>query len=294
MAPNQRLCQNVPACCICGAKPRLHSLYCPRCAKLAYGGRNDGMGARKKALQQAWNKERQCFVCYYTGAMLEMVDRHSPWYRCFDHRTPGNAKDLVLTTRAINALKSGLTDKEFMAILKEMVRHWEEMTPFDVNVVEFKYWHRNTRPSRYDEVAPGKISRAGISHDGICVVCAGKAAPHHQTCARCLKFVTKSHEKTARRMALKGAWSAEKGGFICAYTGVTLNDTDRRSPWYVSFDHKTPKKKGDLQVVAYFINIMKAELSDEEFRAFVKEMVKHWTEGSQFNRDIISFKYWHR
>ena len=82
-------------------------------------------------------------------------------------------------------------------------------------------------------------------------------------------------------------------GFRCHYTGVLLDITDQLSPWYLTFDHRTPGKKGGLVVCAAWINSMKNRLTEEEFKAVIIEFARCKETGEPFNMAVARFKYWH-
>jgi len=47
-------------------------------------------------------------------------------------------------------------------------------------------------------------------------------------------------------------------------------------------------------VAVAFANMMKTDLSEEEFWLVVGELAGHFRTGKPFNRYIIKFKYWKR
>jgi len=59
-------------------------------------------------------------------------------------------------------------------------------------------------------------------------------------------------------------------------------------------DHSTPRQPGTLRVAVAFVNMMKTDLSEEEFWLVVGELADHFRTGKPFNRDIIKFAYWKR
>ena len=104
----------------------------------------------------------------------------------------------------------------------------------------------------------------------------------------------KSHVYKARGNVLKQAWSADEDGFLCHYTGVRVDEDDPGSPWYLSFDHGTPRDDGTLVVAAWWVNAMKTALSEEEFWKVVGEYDRYLREGGEFDRDVVGFRYWRR
>jgi hypothetical protein len=101
-------------------------------------------------------------------------------------------------------------------------------------------------------------------------------------------------EDSARAEAMIDAWDEVGKCFRCQVTGIALEEKDHNSPFFLSFDHVIPGKKGKLQCVCRFVNQMKADLSKEEFLLLVPELADHIRTGRPFNKDVIKFQYWHR
>jgi hypothetical protein len=87
-------------------------------------------------------------------------------------------------------------------------------------------------------------------------------------------------------------WNEEAQGFLCRYTGIKLDEENDHSPRYLNFDHLIP---GGPVVVpaAAVINNMKSDLSEDEFRAIIRELVRRW-DGAEFNENLMRLKYWKR
>ena len=123
-----------------------------------------------------------------------------------------------------------------------------------------------------------------------CIVCRNPAALRCLYCPRCRKFgrlAADDQSLLAIREALIRAWNAQQNGFICHYTGIKLEELDFQSPWYLTFDHRIPDKSGDLVVAALWVNRMKTYLTEEEFRAVVRELANHIRSGSRFNKAVV-------
>jgi len=125
-----------------------------------------------------------------------------------------------------------------------------------------------------------------------CYICCGVVPPRHRYCARCYGHIYKRLEEKARAIALKAAWDPIRKGFRCYYTDVILDENDLNSPWYLTFDHRTPGKKGDLVVCAAWVNLMKNRLSEQEFRAVIIELARCRAAGDMFDMAVAEFKYW--
>ena len=128
----------------------------------------------------------------------------------------------------------------------------------------------------------------------VCEICGEEAVRLSKYCARCRSFIHNKPQDTDRAAAMKEAWDRTGRCFRCQITGIVLEEKDHTSPFFMSFDHVMPGRKGKLQVVARFINQMKADLSSEEFPAIVPEIADHIRKGKMFNKDVIRFEYWHR
>ena len=55
----------------------------------------------------------------------------------------------------------------------------------------------------------------------------------------------------------------------------------------MTFDHRFPGKKGNLAVSAAWINYMKTYLTEEQFRAILKEMADHFRDGTPFDGGMV-------
>jgi hypothetical protein len=81
----------------------------------------------------------------------------------------------------------------------------------------------------------------------------------------------------ARLAALQRQWDPKAGAFRCHYTGITLIDAhgSRRS---ATWEHVTPGDESSVVLVADVVNKMKGDLTEEEFRVFVRALARHFDE----------------
>ena len=289
-----------------------HQKYCARCGGLV----KDNLGSCAEcaaALRGARDAEKDGFVCYYTGIVMDEKDWHSPWALSYDHLTPGEKK-LVACCRVVNNMKQDMSEAEFRGVVKGLDGHWKgNGKGFDPKLAELKHWHRPARMVREMGLGIGGVgigagtAKGGKGDEGriekkkpwqwtspVCVVCGKKSLWHSRYCARCQKFIKSETEHEARAKALTKAWSAKRDGFICHYTGLKLEEQNKGSPLYLSFDHRIPAKRGGvLLVAARFVNGMKSDLSEDEFRAMVRELAKKFG-GGEFDRSKLKFRYYHR
>ena len=85
-----------------------------------------------------------------------------------------------------------------------------------------------------------------------------------------------------------------QGGFLCHFTGVRVDEGDWGSPWFLTFDHRVPGEGGTLVVAAWWVNMMKSSLSEEEFWRVIGEYDRYLKEGGEFDKNVVEFKYWRR
>jgi len=105
--------------------------------------------------------------------------------------------------------------------------------------------------------------------------CAACSSPRHcraYCCRRCKKLIDRidiraKHNKQARLEALKKSWDGTC--FRCHYTGWQLDVADSKSPYYLTWEHRTPRDELDVVVTAAIINDMKADLAEDEFRSLI-------------------------
>jgi hypothetical protein len=134
-------------------------------------------------------------------------------------------------------------------------------------------------------VDPGPSGRS-------CLICFAPSKPHSIYCPICWNLVTSQPEGRARVAALIRARRPD--GFHCEYSGALLNRTDPGDPFYIVFDHRIPRNKGDLAATGCIINESKGAMSHLEFPIVVHGTVRHWDTGEPFRKDIVPFAYWSR
>ena len=119
-------------------------------------------------------------------------------------------------------------------------------------------------------------------------MCGGVRLKGGWYCARCRPLVRGGcHDNSIRETALIDAFDQERNGFVCHYTHILLDDRAQKRPYSVSFDHIIPGQPRQV-VCAYFINCMKTNLTDTEFRSVLRELTNHWRFGTPFNTSVIN------
>jgi hypothetical protein len=279
----------VRRCHICEKKVQHHTKFCPRCRVHAHTRREQA--ARTRALKAAWNKKRNGFICYYTGVKLEEKDRSSPWYISFDHRTPRKKGDLVVCARWVNSMKTEFSEAEFRAIIIELARCRAAGDEFNMSVAKFEFWvgPADQKPRKLLTLTDLRLPKIGN-----CIICRERTVPHSYYCPGCRHIVRNGESIRERTTAMQLTWDPVKKGFICHFTKLKVELFDRKDPRYITFDHRIPRQAGTLIVAVAFVNIMKSDLSEDEFWLVVPELADHFLTGKPFNRNIIKFRYWKR
>jgi hypothetical protein len=75
---------------------------------------------------------------------------------------------------------------------------------------------------------------------------------------------------------------------------VILDEDDPRSPWFLTFDHGVPRDSQTLVVAAFWVNVVKTALSEDEFWKVVKELDRYLRRGGEFDKGVAEFEYWRR
>ena len=101
--------------------------------------------------------------------------------------------------------------------------------------------------------------------------------------------------KAAHVAALILDYDAEHDCFRCHYTHIKLEENDRKSPKYLTFDHMTPGIETEENVVITMAldNEHKTDMSYEEHIAFSREVVRAHETG-QFDESVLDVDYWFR
>jgi len=113
--------ENYKGCVICNDKIHFLAKYCKRCRRLIDRvdmRRKTNREARVQALKKAWNGEN--FRCHYSDIKLVEDNSKDPRYLTFDHRTPRNEQDIVITASIINDMKSDMDEDEFKAVVLQL------------------------------------------------------------------------------------------------------------------------------------------------------------------------------
>ena len=74
---------------------------------------------------------------------------------------------------------------------------------------------------------------------------------------------------------------------------MALVEDNPKDPRYVTFDHRTPRKEGDIVLAAAAINDMKSDMSEREFRSMVAQLAERFS-GGMFEEKAFKLKFWKR
>ena len=268
------------SCTVCGSPAKPRTLYCPRCRRFIF--RKPNHRARAAALIESWDPVRRRFRCWYTGISLNETDPWSRRYLTFDHVIPGDDRRLVVCCRLINEMKTDLTWDEFFTVIAAF-DIYRKTGVFPKETVNLEHWSRTAKTTlRAGKPLPPAKGKAVVP----CKICRKPSFPGSEYCPRHRRFLHGKYERRARLVAFKRAFSREKDGFVCDYTGLILDENDPNSPWYVSIDHRFPGKKGNLAVCARFINSIKANLTAGQFKAVMAALAR-MMDGEPFDERVI-------
>ena len=249
--------------------------YCPDCSKLANRLYQEHFSL--KARKYFWSYVRKHGRrCCFSGMSLEIDDDTSPWFLVFSRLNPGDKSKIVPASALFNAMKSFLLKKEFWYYVLALDDHREKH--LKVKKIPLVHWH-------------GLNASMG---DKICAGCGQAAAlKWRKYCARCARLAYRMKRARFPREAINGVWDyIRKYGFVCYYTGMPLDWDDLKSPWYLVFDHWMPRDPRKIVITSAVLNIMKSDLTEEEFWYFIRQLANFHRHGSVVRKRKLA--YWCR
>ena len=285
--------KSVKQCCKCD-RPVLsvHSMYCLRCARLAFR-----MKVRRfspDAVEEVWKYLRAFdYRCFYTKLPLEMQDIRSPWFCVFDHLIPLDPNHIVLTCALINEMKSALSEREFWFYVEQLADFIDQHKK--IKKIKLAYWRHSSYGHGKGKCGRGRIIDWGPRGRGNkCDLCGRPVFNvHAKYCLRCSHF--------AHRLELQGFGKktvedildhVRRRGFTCFYTGMPLDMTDDRSPWYGVFDRVTPGDPSKVVLTSALFNEMKSDLSIKEFWYYIRQLANYKRYHSKIRKKKLV--YWYR
>jgi len=112
-------------------------------------------------------------------------------------------------------------------------------------------------------------------------------------CLRCARFGQRMRTKRFPPETVKAIWEyIRRYGYLCYYTGMLLELEDRKSPRYLVFDHWIPGDPAKVVLCCAFINEMKSDMAEDEFRDTVCQVADHFRKGTPVV--LKPFVYWDR
>lgn len=111
----------------------------------------------------------------------------------------------------------------------------------------------------------------------------------------CKKLVkrAKANERNQRLNAIKA--SLKDNQFHCYYTGIPLEIQDSSSPFYFTFDHVNPGDSEKIVACAAFVNDMKSDSNEKEFKNNTIILAKHFLKKRiNLNRSDFTLKHFKR
>ena len=127
-----------------------------------------------------------------------------------------------------------------------------------------------------------------------CQACEDPCAVQANLCGACARIRDRfGAGKPARTAALVQARDPLLKAFVCYYSGIPLDVSDSGSPWYLSFDHRTPGDESSLVVCAASVNAMKGCHTEREFRRLVVQLAERF-DGKRERIEVFQPEHWPR
>jgi hypothetical protein len=106
------------------------------------------------------------------------------------------------------------------------------------------------------------------------------------------RSVDNAAERDQRLKAVKSSW--RNGSFRCHYAGIELEIFDSSSPFYFSFDHVTPREGSKIVACSAFINDVKSDSTEEEFKHNTIVLANHFSSGTTLHQSDFKVKHYKR
>ena len=127
-----------------------------------------------------------------------------------------------------------------------------------------------------------------------CVLCGKRTlSPKSDHCLRCAHFTKSMNNRQIHKEVVKEIEDhVRRNGFVCQYTGMKLNLTDPKDPFYFSFDHMIPGNGQTVKLTFALLNEMKSDMTFKEFEYYILQFAKFFTTGNTIIKKKL--KYWYR
>jgi hypothetical protein len=87
---------------------------------------------------------------------------------------------------------------------------------------------------------------------------------------------------------MRDQWSNERQAFLCAYTGVALDETNGNTR-YATWEHRQPGDESSVVLVADLVNRMKGDMTETEFSSMVRALADHFR-GEAFDESAFPMR----
>ena len=107
-----------------------------------------------------------------------------------------------------------------------------------------------------------------------CYICGKRAfSERSRYCPTCARIAFRMKARQYPPWVVKKIWEyVRQYGYVCYYTGMTLDMVDPKSAFYCVFDHWAPHDPKKIVITSALINEMKSDLSEEEFWFYVRAL----------------------
>jgi len=257
----------------CGKRiPLSNFKYCPDCAKLEIRLQYELYSPEARKYFWAYLR-KYGRRCYLSGMALVIDDYTSPWFLVFSHLNPGDKSRILPASALFNGMKSFLLKKEFRYFVLALDDHRRKH--LKVKKIPLVDWH-GLNLSKDSRVCDGCRQAAALKG--------------RKFCPRCARLTHRIKRARFPREAINAIWDyVRKYGFICYYTGMPLDLDDLQSPWYLVFDHWNPRDPRKIVITSAVINIMKSDLTEEEFWYFIRQLANYYRKGSVVRKRKLAF-----
>jgi len=206
---------------------------------------------------------------------LEIDDDTSAWYLVFSRLVPGDKSKIVPASALVNEMKLALSWREFWYYVLALDDYRRKHLKIKKRPV--KHWRR----------------LGSLTGNGTCSVCGQPVVKGHKYCPRCSRLVFRMRLERFPRKSINSLLDyLHKYGFVCYYTGMSLDTDDPNSPWYLVFDHWMPRDPRKIVATSALLNAMKGDLTEKEFWYFIRQLANFYREGTPVRK--IKLAYWCR
>ena len=173
-------------------------------------------------------------------------------------------------------MKAGLLKKEFRYYVLALDDHRRKH--LKIKKIPLVDWHQ------YD------LSKA----DKVCAGCGQVAAVKgHKYCATCSRIAYRMKLLRFTHKVILAVWEyVHQYGFVCYYTRIPLDLNDLKSPWYLVFDHWSPRDTRKIVITSALLNKMKGDLTEDEFWYFIRQLANFYRKGIPVRKRKL--KFWSR